>query len=64
VAAPEQQLVAIAAPQATPTQVLRPAPSPWVAARRRFVRSASGWAGGLVLLTLVLAALFAARVAP
>src|SRR5581483_5468365 len=62
-AAPEQNLVAVA-PGALPVQVLRPAPSPWVAARRRYARSVSGWVGGIVLLVLVLGALFAAEVSP
>jgi peptide/nickel transport system permease protein len=42
----------------------RAAPSPWVAAGPRFLRSASGVAGGVVLLLLLLAATFAPLVAP
>jgi peptide/nickel transport system permease protein len=42
----------------------RHALSPWVAARRRFSRSASGLAGGTVLLLLLLAATFAGLVSP
>jgi peptide/nickel transport system permease protein len=62
---------------ATPTQELdrgvlatsareaqRPAASPWVAARRRFMRSASGLAGAIVLLILLLASIFASFVSP
>lgn len=46
------------------TPVLRVAPSPWVAARRRFLRSRTGLAGAAVLLIVTLAAVFAAQVAP
>jgi peptide/nickel transport system permease protein len=44
--------------------VPRQAPSPWLAARRRFVRSRTGLAGGLVLLVVVLGAILAAQVSP
>jgi peptide/nickel transport system permease protein len=44
--------------------VQRVAPSPWVAARRRFIRSRTGLVGALVLLIVTLAAVFAAQVAP
>ena len=43
---------------------VRAAASPWVAARRRFVRSTTGLAGAIVLLVLVLAATFASVVSP
>jgi peptide/nickel transport system permease protein len=43
---------------------VRAATSPWVAARRRFVRSPTGLAGAIVLLVLVLAAMFANVVSP
>jgi len=42
----------------------RQAPSPWVAARRRFVRSGTGLMGAVVLLVVIGAAIFAAQVAP
>jgi peptide/nickel transport system permease protein len=38
--------------------------TPWANARRRFVRSRTGLAGAIVLLLVVLAALFASKVAP
>jgi peptide/nickel transport system permease protein len=44
--------------------VQRQAASPWVAARRRFVRSRTGVAGAVVLLLVLLAAVFAGQVAP
>jgi peptide/nickel transport system permease protein len=48
-----------------PTEVsARQAPSPWVAARRRFVRSRTGVLGLLILVVVILAAIFAAQVAP
>jgi peptide/nickel transport system permease protein len=46
------------------TEAHRPAASPWVAARRRFMRSVSGLAGATVLLLLLLAAIFASFVSP
>jgi peptide/nickel transport system permease protein len=52
---------AVAPASATP---LRGAPSPWTAARRRFVRSATGMAGLAVLVTLVLLAVLAPLVSP
>ncbi|MDQ3809357.1 MAG: ABC transporter permease [Chloroflexota bacterium] len=42
----------------------RQAPSPWTAARRRFLRSRTGIAGVLVLLVVTVAAVFAGQVAP
>ena len=45
-------------------EVLRAAPSPWIAARRRFVRSASGLTGGGILAILLLTAIFASQVSP
>jgi peptide/nickel transport system permease protein len=51
-------------PGAAPVPFLRQAPSPWTAARRRFVRSRTGLAGALVLLVVILAAIFAQQVAP
>jgi peptide/nickel transport system permease protein len=42
----------------------RPAASPWVAARRRFMRSTAGLAGAAVLVVLVLGAIFAPWIAP
>jgi peptide/nickel transport system permease protein len=44
--------------------VLRRAPSPWVAARRRFLRSRTGVAGAVVLVVVALCAVFAAQIAP
>jgi peptide/nickel transport system permease protein len=49
---------------ASSTEAHRPAASPWLAARRRFARSASGLAGTAVLLVLLLAAIFAGVVSP
>ncbi|HEY3059188.1 MAG TPA: nickel transporter permease [Chloroflexota bacterium] len=43
---------------------MRVAPSPWVAARRRFFKSRTGLAGALVLLIVTLSAVFAVQVAP
>jgi peptide/nickel transport system permease protein len=57
-----QPLSVPAAPLASP--VARQAPSPWVAARRRFVRSRTGLAGAVVLLIVVLGAIFAGQVSP
>jgi peptide/nickel transport system permease protein len=48
-----------AAPRAT-----RPAPTPWAAARRRFLNSRPGLAGAIVLLAVTLAAIFAGQVSP
>jgi peptide/nickel transport system permease protein len=42
----------------------RQSPSPWTAARRRFVRSRTGLSGALVLLLVTLAAIFATQVSP
>jgi peptide/nickel transport system permease protein len=42
----------------------RQAASPWLAARRRFVRSRTGLAGAIVLVVVVLAAIFAGQVSP
>jgi peptide/nickel transport system permease protein len=44
--------------------ILRQAPSPWLAARRRFTRSRAGLAGAIVLVIVTLCAIFAAQVAP
>jgi peptide/nickel transport system permease protein len=46
------------------TGMVRAAPSPWVAARRRYVRSRTGLFGAFVLLTVTLCAVFAAQIAP
>jgi peptide/nickel transport system permease protein len=46
------------------TRVTRPAPTPWTAARRRFLNSRPGLAGAAVLLVVTLAAVFAAQVSP
>jgi peptide/nickel transport system permease protein len=62
-ATPTQELDRrVTAPSAT--EAHRPSASPWLAARRRFMRSASGIAGAVVLLILLLAAIFAPFVAP
>jgi len=42
----------------------RQAPSPWAAARRRFLRSQTGLLGAAVLLVVTLAAIFAGQVSP
>jgi peptide/nickel transport system permease protein len=57
-----QPLSVEAAPVAAPTP--RRAPSPWLAARGRFLRSRTGVAGAIVLLIVLLAAIFAPQVAP
>jgi peptide/nickel transport system permease protein len=44
--------------------VTRQAPTPWTAARRRFVRSRPGMAGAVVLVVVTLAAIFAGQVSP
>jgi peptide/nickel transport system permease protein len=43
---------------------LRHAPSPWAAARRRFIRSRTGLLGASVLLVVTLGAIFAGQVSP
>jgi peptide/nickel transport system permease protein len=59
------ELRAPAQPGQTATAaVSRQAPSPWLAARRRFVRSRTGLAGAVVLLVVMLAAIFAGQVSP
>jgi len=63
VATPGQELGGEAV-SLSPTQAHRPAASPWVAARQRFTRSASGLAGAVVLLALLVAATFAGLVSP
>jgi len=52
------------APGATRATWARQAPSPWTAARRRFIRSRTGLLGTFVLLVVTLMAVFAAQVAP
>jgi len=52
------------APGATRATWARQAPSPWTAARRRFLRSRTGLLGTFVLLVVTLMAVFAAQVAP
>ncbi|MGI9148070.1 MAG: nickel transporter permease [Chloroflexota bacterium] len=51
-------------PAAPTMPVQRQAASPWVAARRRFVRSRTGLAGALVLIAVTAAAIFAPQLAP
>jgi peptide/nickel transport system permease protein len=55
---------ALLAPVALAEPVPRQAASPWLAARRRFVRSRTGLAGAIVLVVVVLAAIFAGQVSP
>ncbi len=43
---------------------MRPAPTPWTAARRRFINSRPGLVGAIVLLAVTLAAVFAGQVSP
>ena len=43
---------------------MRPAPTPWTAARRRFFNSRPGLVGAIVLLAVTLAAIFAGQVSP
>jgi peptide/nickel transport system permease protein len=52
------------APVPAAMQALRPAASPWVAARRRFSRSIAGIVGMTVLLILLLASIFAGLISP
>ncbi len=59
-----EQLSVPLGPGATPAPFLRQAPSPWTAARRRFIRSRTGLLGAFVLLVVALMAVFAAQVAP
>jgi peptide/nickel transport system permease protein len=63
VAIPDQELER-AVVSAEPARAPRVAASPWVAARRRFVRSATGMAGVIVLLAILLIASFAWLVSP
>ena len=58
------QLTVPVAPGATRATWARQAPSPWTAARRRFIRSRTGLLGTFVLLVVTLMAVFAAQVAP
>jgi peptide/nickel transport system permease protein len=51
-------------PAAAVVPSMRVAPSPWIAARRRFVKSRTGLAGAVVLLIVLLSAIFAGQVAP
>ncbi len=53
-----------AGPVAQAIAIHRQAPSPWTAARRRFVRSRTGLVGAIVLLIVTICAIFAAQVAP
>jgi peptide/nickel transport system permease protein len=59
-----EQLSVSVGPGATPGRFLRHAPSPWTAARRRFIRSRTGLLGAFVLLVVALTAVFAGQVAP
>jgi peptide/nickel transport system permease protein len=43
---------------------VRQAPSPWTAARRRFLQSRTGLVGAVVLVIITLAALFAGQISP
>jgi len=52
-----------ASPAATDTAGRRTT-TPWRAAQRRFIRSRTGVAGAIVLIIVVLAAIFAAQIAP
>jgi peptide/nickel transport system permease protein len=62
--------VAVSEPLSVPARptvavpLQRQAPSPWTAARRRFIHSRTGVAGAFVLLLVILAAIFARQVAP
>jgi peptide/nickel transport system permease protein len=49
---------------AVPAEIQRPSASPWVAVRRRFLRSAAGLVGLVVLVLLLLAATLAMFVSP
>jgi peptide/nickel transport system permease protein len=51
-------------PQVATASMPRRIASPWTDVRRRFLRSRTGVAGAIVLLIVVLAALFASRIAP
>jgi peptide/nickel transport system permease protein len=58
-----ESLRAPATPVGAP-RVMRPAPTPWTAARRRFLNSRPGLVGAVVLLAVTLAAVFAGQVSP
>jgi peptide/nickel transport system permease protein len=52
-------------PGPAPAQpTLRQAPTPWTAARRRFIRSRTGLAGAFVLIVVTACAIFAGQVSP
>lgn len=59
-----EPIAAPAAPVAQVARLARQAPSPWTAARRRFVHSRMGLLGAVVLVIVILAAVFAGQVAP
>src|SRR4051812_35211894 len=59
-----QGVATVPAARAVAAPVLRPAPSPWVAARRRFMRSGPGLIGTVGLVIIVLMAILAPLVAP
>ncbi len=49
---------------ATAAPITRQAPTPWTAARRRFINSKTGLVGAFVLVAVTLAAVFAGQVSP
>src|SRR5215208_6196691 len=59
-----QAAISSAPPRASDVRVDRGAPSPWLAARRRFVRSRTGIVGAVVLLIVIAAAVLANQVSP
>ena len=63
-AVPSEELAAPAQTGVIASATPKQAPSPWQAARHRFVTSRTGVAGAIVLLIVVFCALFAAQVAP
>jgi peptide/nickel transport system permease protein len=56
--------VSVVAQPRTAPPVLRQSPTPWTAARRRFLRSGTGIAGAVALVLVTLGAIFAGQVSP
>jgi peptide/nickel transport system permease protein len=63
-AVPSEELAAPAQTGVIATATPSRAPSPWQAARHRFVKSRTGVGGAIVLLIVLFCALFAAQIAP
>ncbi len=63
-AVPSEELAAPAQTGVIASATPKQAPSPWQAARHRFVKSRTGVGGAIVLLIVLFCALFAAQIAP